>query len=65
MKLDTSGLESTALHSGAICEPFTVFSAASSFDLPVTSDVSSNELVNKMMMLEQKFGFIEYIYWFV
>ncbi|XP_044489509.1 proteasome subunit beta type-5-B-like [Mangifera indica] len=38
MKLDTSGLESTAPHLGAICEPFSSFASAPSFDLPVTTD---------------------------
>lgn len=57
MKLDTSGLESTALHFGTSCELSAGFSAAPSFDLPVTTDVSSNTLVYKLMMLEQKIGF--------
>ncbi|KAJ0095872.1 hypothetical protein Patl1_16909 [Pistacia atlantica] len=38
MKLDTSGLESTAPHFGTSCELFSGFSAAPSFDLPVTTD---------------------------
>lgn len=45
MKLDTSGLESTAPHLGAICEPFSSFASAPSFDLPVITDVSSNARV--------------------